>query len=962
VDGDNPVPHSVADDLVGREEEVGLLKSFVDEATTGGGLLLLSGDLGVGKSALLEVAAKAAAEAGALVLRSDGVEFVRDVSFSSLTTVLAPLHGEIGGLDPVHRHALTVALGIGDGSAVDHIVIYNAALTLLRKAAHARPLLIVVDDLQWVDRASAAALAFIARRLTGSVVAFLAASRPGAETWFDPTGLPELELRPLDRAASAVLVRRRFPELNPRTMQRVLDQAQGNPLALLELPTAVGELRHGTQSALSPVLPLSRRLQNLYASRIQKLPASTRRLLLLAALEGTGDLRILRKAVSGEDALEDLAPAERAQLVRVDTQGLRQLVFHHPLVRATVVWDSVSGERVAAHAALAQALSEWPDRQVWHLVEATAEPDEHVAALLERAALRARGRGDAIGALNALVRAADLSPRPADRSRRLVEAAGVGSEVTGELRTAAQLLVAARRADPDLRGSLQAAVSASNVLLNSDGDVDTAYRLLLGVITTRAGRPAQGEEKPLLEALRALSRVCLIGGRAELWDGFHAFLAQATVQSPGLSELAGIHVDPTGADGPSRARLDAAIRDLHLESDASRIVQVGRAAAHVDRTAQCRAALWRVVEDGRNGGAVASAIYALIQLCMDDFATGQWDECALLAAEGLRLSDAYGYRQMALSFQACQALLAAGRGDDDTVHALTRQIVAWTAPRGIRSVECWAHYASALAAMGRGDYEIAYRSASAISPPGVLPTYLPSALRVSMDLVEASVRTGRRAEALAHVAAMRQAGITAVSPRLALLTAGSAAMAAPHDQAGALFEAALAIPGTERWPFVVARVRLAHGRHLRHVRAAKEARSHFAAALGTFRHLGATLWAARVAEELRAIGHATSRAHGDLPANPLTSQEHRIATLAASGMTNKEIGARLFLSHRSVAAHLHRIYPKLGITSRVTLAAALAELPPHENLRNHFRTAQHLEQAHQLGSGPQDRVTRSFDD
>jgi DNA-binding NarL/FixJ family response regulator len=161
---------------------------------------------------------------------------------------------------------------------------------------------------------------------------------------------------------------------------------------------------------------------------------------------------------------------------------------------------------------------------------------------------------------------------------------------------------------------------------------------------------------------------------------------------------------------------------------------------------------------------------------------------------------------------------------------------------------------------------------------------------------------------------------------------------------------------------VVARVRLAHGRHLRHVRAAKEARSHFAAALGTFRHLGATLWAARVAEELRAIGHATSRAHGDLPANPLTSQEHRIATLAASGMTNKEIGARLFLSHRSVAAHLHRIYPKLGITSRVTLAAALAELPPHENLRNHFRTAQHLEQAHQLGSGPQDRVTRSFDD
>ncbi|MGW7544296.1 AAA family ATPase [Streptomyces sp. NPDC054770] len=926
--GDHAALRSVADDLVGREEEVRLLESFVDEATVSGGLLVLSGEPGVGKSVLLDVAAKAAAGAGALVLRSDCVESVESVSFSNLCNVLAPLHREIDGLEPAHRHALMVALGMSDEAVVDRVIVYNAALALLRRAAGAGPLLMVVDDLQWVDRASAAALAFIARRLTGSTVAFLAASRPGAETGLDRTGLPELELRPLDRAASARLVRGRFPELSPRTVRYVVDQAQGNPLALLELPTAVSELRHVRLSTRSTVLPLSRRLQNLYASRVEELPPSTRRLLLLAALEGTGDLRILRAAASGADALGDLAPAERAQLVRVGNRGLARLAFRHPLVRATIVSSSTSGERVAAHAALAQALSDRPDRQVWHLVEATAEPDEHVAALLEKTAYRTRRRGDTTGALNALVRAADLSPALADRSRRLVEAACMGSEVAGELPAAAQLLAEARRADPHLRGSLRAATAASNVLLNSDGDVNTAYRLLLGAIATRTGRPEQGDEEALREALRALIRVCLIGGRAELWDRFHAFAAQATVRLPRPLELVSVYADPTRATDQSRARLDTAIRDLHMEADPSRIVQIGRAAAMVDRTAQCRSALWRVIDDGRDGGAVASAIYALIQLCMDDFTTGQWDECALLAAEGLRLSDTYGYRQLALSFQAAQALLAAVRGDDETVCALTRQITEWTAPRGFRSVECWAHYASALAAMGRGDYETAYRNASAISPPGVLPTYLPSALRVPMDLVEAAVRTGRRAQALAHAAAMRQAGIAAVSPRLALLTAGSAAIAAPADQATALFEEALAIPGTERWPFAVARVRLAYGQHLRHTRAAKDARLHLAAALDTFRHLGATPWAARAAEELRAIGHATSWAHGNLPANPLSSQEHRIATLAASGLTNKQIGARLSLSHRSVAAHLHRLYPKLGITSRVTLAAALAALPP----------------------------------
>lgn len=928
MDRDHLALSKPADGLIGRDAEVELLLSFVDEAITNGGVLLLSGDPGIGKSLLLNVAAEAAREAGALVLRCNGVEFLEGVSFSSLGNVLAPLQREIGEIAPVHRQALTVALGIGDGASVDRIVVYSAALALLRKAADTRPLLLVVDDLQWVDHASAAALAFIARRLTGSRVGFLTSARPGTEAAVHRVGLPELEVRPLDVAASTELVRGRYPELGRRATRCVLDQAQGNPLALLELPTAVSELRHGTLSTLSTVPALSRRLRDLYGSRVEALPTATRRLLLLAALEGTGELRVLQ-AAAGSDVLADLAPAEQAQLVHVDDRGPGRLAFRHPLVRATVVWASADPERVAAHAALARALADRPDRQVWHLVAATAEPDEHVAVLLEQTARKTRGRGDSIGAFNALVRAADLSPDAEDRIRRLAEAACVASDVAGELQMAAQLLVEARRADPHLRGSLRAATAAANVLFNREGDVTTAFRLLVDAITTHANRPDQGGEEAMLGALRILVRLCLIGGRAEMWAGYHAVMAQVTVQLPPLLELlVDIYADPARASAEALARLDAAISNLHLETDPTRIEQIARSALYVDRAMRCRAPLWRVVEDGREGGAVASAINALMVLCLDDFMTGQWDESAQLAAEGLKLCEAHDYQMMARFFQADQAMLAAVRGDDDTVHALEQQISAWTALGGVDNVKCGVMYAAALAALGRGDYEEAYRKASAVSPPGVLAPHVPPpALWACMDLVEAAVRTGRRAEALAHLTAMREVGLAAVSPRLALLTAGSAAMAAPQDQATELFEEALAIPGIERWPFAVARVRLAYGRHLRHAHCAKAARFHLVAALDAFRHLGAAPWAGRVAAELRANGQVTSWTQYKPTANPLTPQEHEIATLAASGMTNKQIGAHLFLSHRSVAAHLHRLYPKLGIASRVTLAEALDALP-----------------------------------
>ncbi|HEX6525592.1 MAG TPA: ATP-binding protein, partial [Streptosporangiaceae bacterium] len=424
--------------LVGRDEDIGFICSFVDQAAAGGGALLVSGEIGVGKTVLLEAAASHAVTAGVRVLRAAGAEFEASVSFAALHQVLFPVFDQLPRLGAAHARALSAAVGLSDGPPADQLVVATAALALLVRAGTARPSLVVVDDLPWVDRASAVVLGFIARRLAGSRVGFLAASRSGEESFFDQGGLRGHELRPLDDVAAGALLAARFPGLAPRARQRVLAEAQGNPLALLELPAALTSLQCAALGPPPAVLPLSRRLQSVFASRVGGLPAATRHLLLLAVLDGTGDLGILDSA-AGYRGLADLAPAERARLVRVD--GVTgQLAFGHPLTRSAVVELSTSGERRRAHKALASQLAGQPERRAWHLAEAAARPDEGVAGLLEQAAQLTLRRGDGVTAVSALTRAAGLSPRAGDRSRRLAKAAYIGADVTGDLHNASRLL------------------------------------------------------------------------------------------------------------------------------------------------------------------------------------------------------------------------------------------------------------------------------------------------------------------------------------------------------------------------------------------------------------------------------------------------------------------------------------------------------------------------------------------
>lgn len=902
--------------LIGRDEELWYLHDFVDQVRTDGRSLLLSGDPGVGKTVLLEAAARYARANGVRVLHASGVEFEAGVGFATLHQLLQPMFGEFDRLSDWHRDALTTALGLRRGPRADQLVLSNATLAVIEAAA--APLLLVIDDLQWIDQASAAVLGFVARRLHQLPVGLLAASRTGEDNFLDRAGLPTRLIAPLTDTAAHILLTARYPAMAPRVRQRLLTEAQGNPLALLELPAAFERRPADRTGPLPAVLPLSRRLQSTFAARIQPLPPRTRHLLLVAVLDGTAELSTV-DAVAGEATADILAPAQRAQLIRLDlTQG--RLVFRHPLIRSAVVDLATADERRAVHDALAGHHSTDDARRAWHLAEAATRPDEGVAALLQAVAHINLWRGDSVGAIGELIRAAELSPAGPDRARRLAEAAYLGETTTGDLRDVGPLLDAARHADPEHAGGLAGAAARAYHLLHEKGEIDTAHHTLVRAIGV-LDDPTDAHDKVLVEVLHTLLMICYFGGRVNLWESFHAALGRLTPRPPERIALAGeCLADPAHRALPVLDRLDAAIADADRETSPARIVRTGTAGLYLDRLPRYRDALWRAVQHGREGGAVTSAIEGMLLLCTDGWLTGDWDEVLSLSAETSALCDQHHYRLLGHMATYYRALVVAARGDHDQAHELAGRLAAWGEPRQAWSLTRAARHVGAVAAAGRGDFESAYQHAAAVATPGELASHNPLALWVPLDLVEAAVRTGRRKEARAHARALTEGGVGALSPRLAMVVAGATAHA---TDTVAEFDRALETPGATRWPFDLARIQLTYGERLRRQRVTSDARQHLGAALDIFERLGAAEWANRAQNELRATGQPTSPdARPD--AMPLTPQQHEIATMAAAGLTNKQIGERLFLSHRTVATHLYQIFPKLGVTSRAALRDALS--------------------------------------
>ncbi|MFI9593751.1 ATP-binding protein [Nonomuraea sp. NPDC052265] len=891
--------------LFGRDRDLACIGSFIERAAAQGGAYILLGEAGVGKSALLDAAVEHALQMGHQVLRAYGSQFEAEVSYAGLHQVLRPLFADLPALGAVHERALSVALGLGEGGPPGRLLVANAALSLLSRATAAGPLLVAVDDIAWLDRASAVVLNFVARRLTGSRTGLLAASRSGEESFFDYGGLPGHELQPLEKQAAKALLKARFPALAPRAHQRLLADAQGNPLALLELPVALGDFQR--VSVLPPVLPLGGRLQSVFASRIKDLPAATYDMLLLAVLDGTGDLGVL-----GD--VGELAPAERARLIRIE----QRLVFRHPLIGSAVVELSTIEQRRRAHRLLAVRLADRPERRAWHLAEAAEGPDEEVAALLQSVAHANLRRGDSVAAITQLLRAAELSPADLSRADRLGEAAYLGSIVNGDLRDAPPLLERARRAD--MRGeSLATAVAGTYHLLHGDGDVDSAHRLMLGAVEMLSD-PGDAHNKPLIEGLYTLLMVCFFGGRAELWEPLHRALARLRPRPPELLDLLSrTFSDPARLAPPVLDRLDAVIVGLSQEIIPARIGRVGIAASYVDRLGACRDGLRRVVSHGREGGAVTAAIEALFLLANNAFLVGEWAEMEDVVEEGLTLCDKHGYQLLAWQGHYLKAMLAAARGQEDLATDLAAQMIRWATPRRARAIQNYAWHVRTLTALARSDFEEAYHQATAISPAGRLASHVPHALWTITDLVESAMRTGRQVEAAAHAAVVRGLGV--ISPRLEMITGAAAAMAAPAEQYSRMWQAALDTPGAERWPFERARLQLTFGERLRRDKVTTEARIQLTAALETFRSLHAEPWVTRAGNELRATGLSVGSASAQL-----TPQQWEIARLAAEGLTNKQIGERLFLSPRTVANHLYQVFPKLGVASRAGLRDALNQV------------------------------------
>ncbi|MEV0582608.1 AAA family ATPase [Nonomuraea sp. NPDC050310] len=868
-------------DIIGRERELAELRRAIDRAPGTPPNVVLHGDPGVGKSVLLQAGIAYARERGVRVLGGSGFESEAQLAFGGLFQLFAPVMDYLDRVEPFHRDVLRRVLGLQAGPAPDRLAISVASLAVLAAVAEDGPVLIAVEDAHWVDHPTREVMMFILLRLQPYDLRAIFARRPLTARERVTPGINMLELGPLADEDAGHLLDEVHPGLPESVRRRVLQDAAGNPLALTELPqTSVGV------ELLPAGAPLRTRLEAAFADRVLALPPHIRTTLLVAALDG--------------DRLEHRAELSPHDLLEVEGLGLvtrhstpSGLRFRHPLVRSAISGTASPEELRLAHAVLAEQYKDDPEIRMWHLAAASVEPDEATAAEIEAAADAVSVRGGTGLAVEAMRKAAALTPDLADRARRLERAAELAGE-SGQLDLAQELLDEARR---HLDDPARALSTRAQILLLRDGDLDAARRLL-----RRA--PGSGLLVRVLAASYAQDH--------EEWAEVTG-LVSGLVSGSGDPHVRLLH-DVFRGEG-SAERVRAAFDALPGDAPPGRVAALCRAATWLDLLPDYRPHIRGLI--GGEGAMHAASGYWLA--AHDHFLAGQWDAAETAAGAGLDLCVRHDLDLLAHDLRCSLGWIAAGRGDADSALEYSRTVEQWAAPRGSGLHLSLSARNLALAAMAHGDYESAYGHWSGISPPGSVPAHVAYAPWTVFELVDSAVRTGRTAEARAHVAAAMRLAVQ--PPRLRLLITAARALVAPEEEAVGLFRSALALPLTERWPFDHARIRLAFGELQRRRLQPGEARPELRRASALFAGMGASAWQQRAEQELRATGVAvTARPNA---AHGLTSQQLEVARLAASGLSNKEIGERLFLSSRTVSAHLYRIFPKLGITSRAALRDAL---------------------------------------
>ncbi|MEU8145586.1 LuxR family transcriptional regulator [Nonomuraea sp. NPDC048901] len=890
--------------LKGRREDQAVVDGLLESARAGrSGALVIYGDPGIGKSALLRSASERATDLR--VLRSVGVETEAELPFAALHQLLRPELARAEALPERQALALKGALGLGAAAGEDRFLIGLGTLSLLSEIAEDGPLLCLVDDAHWLDRASADALVFAARRLDAEGVVLLFAARDG----FNAQGLPERRLGPLDAESAAELLTERDPHLAESLRNRVLAESCGNPLALIELPR--------TADPFTP-MPLPRRIQEAYATRIARLPDGAQLMILLAAVEDTGDLgTVLRAAERLGIGAESLGTAERAGFLTAgggrtfaDAGGV---TFAHPLMRAAAVHSAAFDRRLVAHRALADVLDDQDDRRAWHLAAVALGPDEQVAIALERAAERARTRHGHAAAAAALERAAELTTDPGSLARRLTEAAVAAADAGLPDRTQALAERAARLVD-DPRSIARLAGLRARVAFER-GSVHTAHDILLagasrvaeldpvaaGLMLIDAGRNAWQLSDPrrVEEAAVRLRRLPL---REE--DGLDSAVdaVEAAAESLGhgparaLPGMRPLVLDARGIErGSYGLRVNGAfVAGLVGEFEAQREIS----AALVEECGALGMTGWLPLA---HVTLAASAVYL-----------GRFTDAKADAAEGLRIARDFGQPHRTGYLEGMLAWIAAVEGDDARCAELAARCAEHFAVTGIANGVAWSEWAQAMLDLSRGRHTQALdRLESALAGP---VRHQIQAVYFAADQVEAAVRAGlpdRAKEPLERLA--EWAGAARLDWADAVL-ARCHALVEPGDE---LFSAALKPHGR---PLEHARTELVYGEWLRRERRKRDARTKLRAALETFQRLGAAPWAERAAAELRAAGEVIAAPAAFDKLADLSPQELQIVRLAMTGLTNREIGARLFVSPKTVSYHLYRAFPKLGVSSRVELA------------------------------------------
>lgn len=905
--------------LVGRRAEREVVETLLAGARAGqSGALVVRGQAGIGKTALLEHVRSVAA-AGFRVENSVGVESEMEFAFAGLHQICASLLERSGVLPDPQRAALDVAFGLREGAAPDRFLVGLAALNLLAEVAEEGPLLCIVDDAQWIDEASAQVLAFVARRLEAEPMALVFAVREsgaGADDSF--SGLPEVRLGGLGETdARALLASAVLTPIDDRVRDRIVAEARGNPLALLELPLSAqpAELAGGFE--LPDLIDVPSRVEESFQRRSGSLPAETQLLLLVAAAESTGDAALLWSAADhlGIDR-EAAGPAETAGLLEIDTR----VRFRHPLVRSAVYQAATPPDRRRAHGALAVVTDPRsdPDRRAWHRARSVLGTDEEVAAELESSAGRARAFGGLAAAAAFLERATELTADPAQRTRRALEAAHAKHEA-GASETALGLLAVASN------GPLDASQHACLDLLQAQ----IAFHLtrgsevpgmLLDAAKTLAPLDAARARETYLHALDAAIITGGIGGGSGMRD-----VAEAARHAPA----------PPGPPGPADLLLDGlvAMYTRGYEAGAPQLRQALETFCVDGRSGQAKGGgdarpwLWlasrtalailddellfelahRNVRLAREDGALATLPPALLFLSCLAVLTGEPTRAAELIAEETAITEAIG----GVSLRFGRLVLAAWGGQEAATVEIHAAAVEEATLRGNSAEVALAQYGLAVLHNGLGNYaaalEAAERASDSHEPPHTVLA-LP-------ELIEAATRAaqpGSAAVALEQLSSRARASGTSWALGLA---AWARALTSTGPAAEDSYREAIEQLGTCRMAAYLGRAHLVYGEWLRREGRRQDARDQLRTAHQLLSEMGAEAFAGRAARELRATGEHP-RKRSDQPTDVLTAQELHIARLVATGATSREVGAQLFLSPRTIEAHLRSIFRKLDITSR----------------------------------------------